>query len=187
MRLVHLYARVLRMLRDESRLAWTLALANLGLAAAQFADPVLFGRIIDALIGSGAGAPAWPVLTPLLLAWIGFALFTIVCGALTALNADRLAHRHRHVVLTDYFEHILQLPLSYHGGTHSGRLLKVMLAGTDSIWWLWLSFFREHLTAAVSLFVLLPLSLFLNWHLALLLIALCIVFTLLTALVVRKA
>ena len=187
MRLIHLYARVLRMLRDESRLAWTLALANLGLAAAQFADPVLFGRIIDALVGSGAGAPAWPVLTPLLLAWIGFALFTIVCGALTALYADRLAHRHRHVVLTDYFEHILQLPLSYHGGTHSGRLLKVMLAGTDSIWWLWLSFFREHLTAAVSLFVLLPLSLFLNWRLALLLIALCIVFTLLTALVVRKA
>ncbi|TMA81165.1 MAG: ATP-binding cassette domain-containing protein, partial [Deltaproteobacteria bacterium] len=114
-------------------------------------------------------------------------LFTIVCGALTALYADRLAHRRRHGVLTEYFEHILQLPLSYHGGTHSGRLLKVMLAGTDSIWWLWLSFFREHLTAIVSLFVLLPLSLFLNWRLALLLIGLCVVFSALTALVVRKA
>src|SRR6266404_3534772 len=189
MSLIRLYIRVLRMLGTESRLGWTLAIANLGLAAAQFADPVLFGRIIDTLVNAEkrAGTPAWAQLTPLLLAWIAFALFTIVCGALTALYADRLAHRRRHGVLTEYFEHILQLPLSYHGGTHSGRLLKVMLAGTDSIWWLWLSFFREHLTAIVSLFVLLPLSLFLNWRLALLLIGLCVVFTILTALVVRKA
>src|SRR5207249_1882782 len=134
-----------------------------------------------------AGTPTWAQLTPLLLAWIGFALFTIVCGALAAFYADRLAHQRRHAVLTDYFEHILQLPLSYHGGTHSGRLLKVMLAGTDSLWWLWLAFFREHLIAFVSLFVLLPLSLFLNWRLALLLIGLCLVFTALTALVIRKA
>ena len=42
-----------------------------------------------------------------------------------------------------------------------------MLTGTDSLWWLWLGFFREHLAAFVSLLVLLPLSLFLNWRLAL--------------------
>ena len=104
-----------------------------------------------------------------------------------ALHADRLAHRRRHAVLTNYFEHVLQLPLSYHGGTHSGRLIKVMITGTDSLWWLWLGFFREHLAAFVSLLVLLPLSLFLNWRLALLLIVLCVVFTALTALVMRKA
>src|SRR5438552_3746744 len=189
MSLVRLYIRVLRLLGPEARVGWLLAVANLALAAAQFAEPVLFGRIIDTLVTaqSKSAPPAWAALLPLLGAWVGFGLFTIVCGALAALHADRLAHRRRHAVLTDYFEHILQLPLSYHGGTHSGRLLKVMLAGTDSIWWLWLSFFREHLTAFVSLFVLLPMSLFLNWRLALLLIVLCVVFTLLTALVVRKA
>jgi glucan exporter ATP-binding protein len=189
MALIRLYIRVLRLLGAEARLGWSLAGANLALAAAQFADPVLFGRIIDTLVRSEkrAAAPASSDLLPLIAAWVAFGLFTIVCGALTALYADRLAHRRRHGVLTDYFEHILQLPLSYHGGTHSGRLLKIMLAGTDSIWWLWLSFFREHLTAVVSLFVLLPLSLFLNWRLALLLIGLCVVFTILTALVVRKA
>jgi len=189
MNLVRLYVRVLRLLGPEARVGWLLAVANLALAAAQFAEPVLFGRIIDTLVGAQAKAapPAWAALLPLLGAWVGFGLFTIVCGALAALHADRLAHRRRHGVLTDYFEHILQLPLSYHGGTHSGRLLKVMLAGTDSIWWLWLSFFREHLTAFVSLFVLLPMSLFLNWRLGLILIGLCVVFTLLTALVVRKA
>jgi ATP-binding cassette subfamily B protein len=123
----------------------------------------------------------------LLSAWVGFGLFTIVCGTLVALNADRLAHRRRHVVTTEYFEHVLQLPLSYHGGTHSGRLMKIMLTGADSLWWLWLGFFREHLAAFVALFVLLPLALFLNWRLALLLILLCVVFAALTALVLRRA
>ena len=179
---------MLELLGDEARLGWMLAIANVSLAAAQFAEPVLFGRIVDTLAGaqSRGGAPAWTDLTPLLGAWVGFGLFTIACGALVALHADRLAHRRRQAVMTDYFEHILQLPLSFHGGTHSGRLMKVMLTGTDSLWWLWLGFFREHLAAFVSLLVLLPLSLILNWRLALLLIVLCVVFAGLTALVLRK-
>ena len=89
-------------------------------------------------------------------------------------------------MLTDYFEHILQLPLSFHGGTHSGRLMKVMLTGVDALWGLWLSFFREHFAAFVALFVLLPLSLFINWRLASLLVALCVVFSALTALVINR-
>lgn len=189
MNFVHLYVRVLRLLGAEKRLAWMLALANVLLAAAQFAEPILFGYIIDALSNAQAkgGPPLWSNLTPLLGAWVGFGLFTIVCGAVVALYSDRLSHRQRHAVLTNYFEHILQLPLSYHGGTHSGRLMKVMITGTDSLWWLWLGFFREHLAAFVSLVVLMPLSLFINWRLAVLLILLCVVFTLLTALVLRKA
>jgi ATP-binding cassette subfamily B protein len=43
------------------------------------------------------------------------------------------------------------------------------------------------LAAFVSLIVLLPLSMFLNWRLALLLIVLCVVFAVLTALVIRRA
>jgi len=189
MNFLRLYSRVLALLGTEARLGWMLALANVLLAAAQFAEPILFGRIIDALASaqSKAVAPAWLDLAPLLGGWVAFGLFTIVCGALVALYSDRLAHRQRHAVLTDYFEHILELPLSYHGGTHSGRLMKVMLTGTDSLWWLWLGFFREHLAAFVALLVLLPLSIFLNWRLALLLIILCVVFTALTALVLRKA
>ena len=158
------------------------------LAAARFAEPVLFGKVIDTLRRRpGAGQPpAWSDLLTLLGAWVGFGLFTIVCGTLVALNADRLSHRRRLAVLTDYFEHVLQLPQSYHGTTHSGRLLKVMLAGTDVLWGLWLAFFRDHFVGFVSLIVLLPLSLFLNWRLALLLIVLCPIFTVLMALVLKR-
>ncbi len=62
-------------------------------------------------------------------------------------------------MLTGYFEHVLQLPLTYHGNTHSGRLMKVMLQGTDALWGLWLGFFRDHLSSFISLLVLLPVSL----------------------------
>jgi len=188
MNILRLYARVLSLLGSEGPLAWILALANLALASAQFAEPVLLGRIIDTLTGAQmrGGRPEWSHLTLLLAAWAGFGLFTIACGTLVALYADRLAHRRRHVVLTSYFEHVLQLPLSYHGNTHSGRLMKMMLHGTEALWGLWVGFFRDNLSSLISLFVLLPVSLFINWRLALLLIVLCIVFAALTALIVRK-
>ncbi|MBR0830787.1 glucan ABC transporter ATP-binding protein/ permease [Bradyrhizobium manausense] len=184
MSILRLYTRVLELLGKEARLGWLLAVANLLLAASQFAEPVLFGRIIDVLSGKTVAGSnsAWPFL----LAWVAFGLFTIACSALVALHADRLAHRQRQAVLTSYFEHILQLPLTFHSGTHSGRLMKVMLNGTDALWRLWLGFFREHFAAILSVVVLLPLSLYLNWRLAILLFVLCIVFTVLTTFVVRK-
>lgn len=188
MNLIRLYGRVLALLGPEARLGWFLALANLALAAAQFAEPVLFGKIIDALTNAQRADSnvTFLTLTPLLAAWVGFGLFNIGCGVVVALYADRLAHRRRHAVLTNYFEHVLQLPLSFHGGAHSGRLMKVLLSGTDSLWNLWLSFFREHFAGFVSLLILIPLSLYLNWRLALLLIGLCVVFAILTSLILRK-
>jgi glucan exporter ATP-binding protein len=187
MSMLRLYTRVLELLGKEARLGWILAGANLLLAGAQFAEPVLFGRIVDVLSGKPVDGPlasssAWPLLA----AWAAFGLFTILCSAAVALHADRLAHRQRQAVLTNYFEHIMQLPLTFHTGTHSGRLMKVMLNGTDSLWRLWLGFFREHFAAILSLVVLLPLSLYMNWRMAVLLFVLCVVFTVLTTLVVRK-
>ncbi len=188
MALIRLYTRVLALLGDEARLAWAIAFGNLALAVAQFAEPVLLGRIIDTLSAGQAAhtPPSWQHLTALMSAWAGFGIFTIVAGTLIALHADRLAHRRRQVVLTRYFEHVLELPLSYHGNTHSGRLMKVMLEGTDALWGLWLGFFREHFAAIIGLMVLLPVSLFINWRLASLLIVLCVVFAILTAIIVRK-
>jgi len=183
-----LYTRVLSLLGPEARLGWVLAGGNVALAAAQFAEPVLFGRIIDTLVRAQAAStvPSFTDLTPLLIAWVCFGLFTIVCGVLVALYSDRLAHRRKQTITTMYFEHVLQLPLSFHGGSHSGRLMKVMLTGVDALWTLWLSFFREHFAAFVALFVLLPLSLFVNWRLASLLVVLCVIFAGLTVLVIRK-
>ena len=160
MSLLRLYSRVLELLGKEARLGLILAVANLLLAGTQFAEPVLFGRIVDVLSSpSPTASSAWRLLT----AWVAFGLFTMAASAAVALHADRLAHRQRQVVLSDYFEHVLQLPLAFHTGIHSGRLMKVMLNGTDALWRLWLGFFREHFAAILSVVVLLPLSLIVNW------------------------
>src|SRR3954466_5781649 len=170
MSLLRLYTRVLQLLGKEARLGWILAGANLLLAAAQFAEPVLFGRIVDVLSGKPQTGPlsansAWPLLG----AWVAFGLFTLLCSAAFALHAARRAHRQRQAVLTGYFEHIMQLPLTFHSGTHSGRLMKVMLNGTDSLWRLWVGWSSEHFAAIMSLVVLLPLAFYINWRLAILL------------------
>src|SRR5271156_1652870 len=188
MNLLHLYARVLALLGPEKKLGIYLAVANFALACAMFAEPVLFGRIIDALAGAQAkGATAsWPDLIKLIAAWVGFGLFTIVVGVVVALYADRLAHRRRQTVLTDFFAPVLQLPLMFRGESHSGRLMKVMLAGTDALWMLWLDFFRDSFAAGASLLVLLPLAIYLNWPLGLMMLAVAAVFGGLTTLVIHK-
>ena len=188
MSFLRLYGRVLEKLGHDGRLGWFLALANVVLALAQFAEPVLFGRVINVLASAQANKESadWQYLWLLLLAWVGVGIFTILCGTLIALLADRLAHRRRLAVLTGYFEHVLQLPLAYHGKVHSGRLMKIMLQGTDALWAFWLGFFREHLAAFVSLLILVPLVLTINWRLASLLIALCVLIAALMALVLRK-
>ena len=188
MKFLRLYWRVLELLGPEARLGWALALAGVALAAANFVEPILFGRIVDTLANAQSGSRQldYGVLLPLVGAWVGFGLFIIVCSTIVSLHADRLAHRHCQAVRADYFEHILQLPLSYHTGTHSGRLMKVMITGTNTLWGLWLSFFREHFTSFISLFILMPLTLFLNWRYGLLLMLLCAIFACLIAFVLRK-
>ena len=184
MRMIRLYLRVLGQLGSDLRIG-----ALLALAISAFAEPILFGRIIDVLTRAqipGSAPVTLSVLTPLIVAWVAFGLFSIGAGALVALHADRLAHRRRLAVVANYFEHVLELPLAFHTSTHSGRVLKVMLEGSGGMSWLWLGFFREHLSALVALVVLLPLTVFLNWRLGLLLVALVGVFAVLTAIVLRK-
>ena len=189
MKFLRLYIRVLELLGREAPLGWLLAVANFALALAMFVEPYLFGRIVDVLAnaqGRSAQLP-WTDLMLMVGAWVGFGLFIIVCGTLVALHADRLAHRQYQVVRTMFFEHVLQLPLSYYTGSHSGRLVKVMMTGTNTLWGLWLAFFREHFASLVSVIILMPALMFINWRYGLLLIALCAIFALLIALVIVKS
>lgn len=184
-----LYRRVLGLLAPERPLVILLAVANLALATLPFVEPLLFGKVVDTLAGA-AGRPAgavWADAVRLLAIWGVVGVVGIVANMLVALHADRLAHRNRLAAMRSFFEHVLQLSVAFHTRTHSGRLLKIMLQGSDNLFGLWLAFFREHLATFVSLVVLLPLSLYLNWRLGLLLVALIGLFCGLTLFVVRRA
>ncbi|HYA74358.1 MAG TPA: glucan ABC transporter ATP-binding protein/ permease [Roseiarcus sp.] len=188
MSFLRLYARILAQLRPVKGLAGALVVANLALASAQFAEPLLYGKVIDRLAGAQAAgaAPLWADLAPWLAAWAGFGLFSIVAGVAVALHADRLAHRQRVGVMATYFEHVLHLPISFHTGAHSGRLLKAMIEGSNGMFGIWLSFFREHCASLVALVVLLPLTLLKNWRLGAILIALVFIFGAVMNLVIRR-
>ncbi len=188
MHFFRLYWRVLALLAPDRWVALGLTFAALALAGLSFLEPVLFGRVVDLLARSETlpVATLWAEAFALLALWAAVGLSGIGANVAVALLSDRMAHRNRLVVMGRYFEHVLSLPLSFHGDTQSGRLMKVMLLGADNLFGLWLSFFREHLTTFIGALVLLPMTMFLNWRLGLLLIVLVILFALVSAWVIRK-
>ncbi len=180
---LYVYKRVLGLLSPVKFTAWTLTLANLALATVPFLEPILFGKTIDLLTqASQRGAEATFSDGVMIFGiWLFVGISSISIGTLVSLHADRLAHRLRLEVMADYFAHLLQLHLAYHRDTHSGRLLSIMLQGCDQLFNLWLNMFRSHLSTFVALLVLLPLTLFLNWKLALVLIIFTVITSIFTA------
>ncbi|MFL1464218.1 glucan ABC transporter ATP-binding protein/ permease [Roseococcus sp. DSY-14] len=183
-----LYWRVLALLKSDRWVAIGLSAAAVSLAGLQFLEPVLFGKVVDLLSKTDRLPPdvVWTEAFVLLGVWGAVGLSGIVANVAVALLADRMAHRNRLSSMSRYFQHVLALPLEFHGDVQSGRLMKVMLRGTDNLFGIWLGFFREHLITLVSMLVLLPLTLVMNWRLGLLLIVLVIVFAVLTTLVIRR-
>ncbi len=188
MSFVRVYGRVLRLLWPERWLAVVLVIGNLGLAGITFLEPILFGRVIDVLATSAerSAAENWGETVRLIVIWSLVGAVGIVSGILVALHADRMAHRRKLAAVAAYFEHVLSLQAAFHQREHSGRMLKVMLVGADYLFGLYLSFFREHLSTFAAVLVLLPIALYMNWKMALLLIALLAVFTVVNYVVIRK-
>ncbi len=173
------YSRALSMLATEKLLTMTLVTANIVIAAVQLAEPVLFGRVIDALT-QGEGAFRDIGL------WAALGLFGIGASVLVALTADRFAHRQRMRAMKSAFDRTIALPISYHAERGSGRIVRTMLAGSDLLFGLWLTFFREHIAATVGIAFMVPTAIFMNLHLAGILAVLAFVYTVLNVIVIRR-
>ena len=181
MSILQIYLRVLALLAPEKALAITLAVANLALAGVFFLEPWLFGQVVQALAAKGH-SDAWRYIGW----WAGVGFAGVAASVLVSLHADRLAHRRRLAVIAQFFEHSIGLPLSFHGQHHTGRLLRIMHSGSSNLFQLWLSFFRDHLTTLLSIVLMVPLALKMNWQLALLMIALMVSFATFNAIAMRR-
>src|SRR2546430_939751 len=147
MEFFRVYGRVLGLLRDEKRLAIVLAFANVAVAALQFYEPVLLGRVVD-LLSNARGRSThdlWHDAKVLLVIWAAVGIGGRIANVVVALEADRMAVRRRRRAMARYFGHVVVLPFSFRRSQHSGRLLKVMLTGVDHLFGIWLSFFRENM------------------------------------------
>lgn len=167
------------MLASEWHLSFALALASVAIAGVQLAEPVLFGRVVDSV---ARGEPS----APLILAWALLGLFGIMASVVVAVFADRLAHRRRLAALSDAFEQAITLPLSYHASRGSGAVVAAVLRGTDELFWLWLSALREQVTAIVTIILLVPVAIWLDWRMASILALLAVCYTALNLFVVSK-
>ena len=181
MSILRIYLRVIGLLAPEKWLAITLLLGNLALAGVYFLEPWLFGRVVDALAAKGHH-DAWRLIGW----WAAVGIGGVIASVWISLYADRLAHRRRLAAITQFFEHAVGLPLSFHGQHHTGRLLRIMHGGTGNLFSLWLGFFREHLATLLSILVMVPLALHMNWKLALLMIGLMVSFAVSNAVAMRR-
>ncbi len=174
-----LYKRALGMLLVErTKSAW-IVLSGIALGIVPIAEQVLLARVVDALtLGQGA----FPIIG--LWALVGFV--GIVAGVIVAVMADRLAHRRRLAALGQAFEHAIILPISYHAEKGSGAVVRTILAGTDALFWNWLSFLREQFVALVGIVVLIPTALYMNAIMAMMLAMLAVVYVLANVLVAQK-
>jgi len=182
------YARVLGLLKPDRAIAIALVIANLLVMGFQFAEPVLFGRVINLLTQSDTmtNKSVMGGAETLLAIWAAIGLAGIGANIMLAVQAERLAHRNRLAAMAKFFRHVLSLPPAFHRDRQSGRLMKMMLSGADGLFWMWLSFFREHLATLLATIVLLPLTIILNWQLAIALIVLVVVFCTFTIVVISK-
>ncbi len=174
-----IYKRVLAILVIERGQTVGVVLAGIALGIVPIGEQVLLARVVDAL-AKGQGAFA------IIGLWAALGFVGIIAGVIVAVMADRLAHRRRLAALGQAFEHAIVLPISYHAEKGSGAVVRTILAGTDALFWNWLSFLREQFVALVGLFVLVPTALYMNARMALILAALALVYVAANVYVARR-
>ena len=177
--LLQIYKRALALLAPEKHLAILLASAGVVIAAIQLAEPVLFGRVVDAL---SKNENAFGLIG----IWAALGLFSILAGVIVATYADRLAHRQKLVQMADVFERAIALPQHYHAERGSGAVIRTILSGTSSLFWLWLGAMRDQLTALFGIILLIPTAISMDARMSIILFALAAAYTLLNVFVMGK-
>ena len=169
MSLFKVYARALRYLGAYKLRVSLVVIANIVLAAITIAEPILFGRIIDAISGKGE-------VKPILMMWAAFAVFNTIAFVLVAREADRLAHGRRATLLTEAFGRIISMPLSWHHQRGTSNALHTLLRACETLFGLWLEFMRNHLSTVIALGLLIPTAMSMDLRLSAVLIVLGIAY-----------
>ena len=179
MSLFQIYFRALRHLAPVKSRVLLISLANIVLAIVTIAEPILLGRIIDAITAKDG-------LTQSVWLWASLGTFNIISYVLIARGADRMAHARRAGVLVESFERAISMPLAWHHQHGTSHVLHTLLRAVESMFGLWLEFMRQHLTTAVALVLLVPTAISLDLRLSCVLILLGIAYVVIGRLVTHK-
>jgi ATP-binding cassette subfamily B protein len=177
--LLQIYWRALGYLAaDRKRVAFICG-ANVALAIIAILEPIMFGRVIDAISDSGS------VFSTLGL-WAGIGVFNVVAFVLVARGADRFAHARRSEVLCQSFERVITMPLAWHHQRGTSNSLHTLLRAVETLFSLWLEFMRQHLSTLVALVLLVPTALSMDIRMSMVLLALGALYVGIGRLVMRR-
>ncbi len=179
MSLLKIYWRAMEYLAVEKTATITMCVASVLVALVTLAEPVLFGRVIQAISDKG------DIFSPLAM-WAALGGFNIIAAVFVARGADRLAHRRRLGVMIDSYERLITMPLSWHQKRGTSNALHTLIRATDSLFTLWLEFMRQHLTTIVALSTLIPVAMNMDMRMSLVLIVLGVIYVMIGQLVMRK-
>nr|WP_017966093.1 glucan ABC transporter ATP-binding protein/ permease [Rhizobium laguerreae] len=177
--LFKVYARALRYLGVYKLRVSLVVVANIVLATITIAEPILFGRIIDAISGKGE-------VKPILFMWATFAVFNTIAFVLVAREADRLAHGRRATLLTEAFGRIISMPLGWHHQRGTSNALHTLLRACETLFGLWLEFMRNHLSTVIALALLVPTAMSMDLRLSAVLMVLAIAYWLIGRVVMSR-
>jgi ATP-binding cassette subfamily B protein len=177
--LLEVYWRALRYLAADRRRVTFICAANVILAIVTIAEPIMFGRIIDAI------SDKREVVSTLAI-WASLGAFNIIAYVLVARGADRLAHARRAGVLCESFERVIAMPLSWHHQRGTSHALHTLLRAVETLFSLWLEFMRNHLTTAVALVLLVPTAISLDLRMSAVLLMLGVLYVAIGRLVMHK-
>jgi ATP-binding cassette, subfamily B, beta-glucan exporter len=127
-------------------------LLNLLLAATIVWEPILLGKVIDALSG------AKDVREPLIW-WGCLAASSTIFSVILARSADRIAHVCRSQVLSEAYGRVLAMPVDWHERYGASQITQTLTRGCESQFCIWLEFMRTHLSTFVALILLVPTAL----------------------------
>ncbi|MBC8717478.1 MULTISPECIES: glucan ABC transporter ATP-binding protein/ permease [Brucella/Ochrobactrum group] len=179
MSLLKIYWRAMEYLAAEKAATITMCIASVLVALVMLAEPILFGRVIQAISDKG------DIVTQLAM-WAALGAFNIVAAVFVARGADRLAHRRRLGVMIESYERIITMPLSWHQKRGTSNALHTLIRATDSLFTLWLEFMRQHLTTIVALGALIPVAMSMDLRMSMVLIVLGVIYVMIGQLVMRK-
>ncbi|RWK92248.1 MAG: glucan ABC transporter ATP-binding protein/ permease [Mesorhizobium sp.] len=179
MSLLQIYWRALGYLAADRKRAAFICGANVALAIIAILEPIMFGRVIDAISDSGS------VFSTLGL-WAGIGVFNVIAFVLVARGADRFAHARRSEVLCQSFERVITMPLAWHHQRGTSNSLHTLLRAVETLFSLWLEFMRQHLSTVVALVLLVPTALSMDIRMSMVLLALGALYVGIGRLVMRR-
>jgi len=174
-----IYRRALSCLAHERRRAAVIVAANLLLGVLALLDPIVFGKVVGSL---GSGATTWRYIA----AWAALSAVGVAAGVTASIVADRLSHRRRLQAMTQAFDNAVTLPGTLISERGTSRVVRIMTAGGDSLFWVLLGFLREQMPALFALALLAPVAFWMNPLLASVLAVLASVYVVANLYVIRR-